>query len=65
MQLLARPRPSPVAESFLIAALWDGKPPSTAADQLRTMASDLQKGLSPIGLNLNLVKGAGYQLKDR
>jgi hypothetical protein len=65
LQLLARPRPAPVAETFLIANLWDGKPPQTAADQLRTMADDLRAGLAPIGLSLNLVKGAGYQLKDR
>lgn len=65
VQLLARPRPAPVAESFLIANLWNGKPPASASDQLRTMADDLRAGLAPIGLNLNLVKGAGYQLKDR
>ncbi len=64
VQLLARPRPAPVADSFLIGALWDGKPPANAADQLRTMAADLQKGLSPLGLDLRLVKGAGYQLRD-
>lgn len=64
VRLLARPRPQPVGEAFLIGALWDGKPPATAADQLRTMAADLQKNLSPIGLNLAVVKGVGYQLKD-
>jgi DNA-binding winged helix-turn-helix (wHTH) protein len=63
-RLLARPRPAPVDESFLIAKLWDNRPPTNAHAQLRTMCSDLQKGFSPIGLNLNLVKGAGYQLKD-
>jgi hypothetical protein len=65
IRLLARPRPAPVAESFLIAGLWDGRPPANAKEQLKTMAGDLQKGLSPIGLNLCLVKGVGYQLKDR
>lgn len=64
VRLLARPRPQPVAEAFLVGALWDGKPPQNATEQLRTMASDLQKGLSPIGLNLASVKGVGYQLKD-
>jgi hypothetical protein len=64
VRLLAKPRPSPVGEAFLVGALWDGKPPATAMEQLRTMAGDLQKGLSPIGLNLCLVKGAGYQLRD-
>jgi hypothetical protein len=64
VRLLARPRPSAVGEAFLIGALWDGKPPATAKDQLRTMAADLQKGLSPIKLNLCAVKGVGYQLKD-
>jgi hypothetical protein len=64
VSLLARPRPQPVAESFLIGALWDGKPPANAKDQLKQMAADLQKGLSPIGLDLRTVKGVGYQLKD-
>lgn len=64
LQLLARPRPTPVAESFLVAALWDGKPPANAADALRMMAGDLRKGLAPIGLDLAPVKGVGYQLRD-
>lgn len=64
VKLLARPRPQPVAESFLVAGIWNGKPSATAKEQLKTMAADLQKGLSPIGLNLCLVKGVGYQLKD-
>lgn len=64
VSLLARPRPQPVAEAFLVGALWDGKPPSNAVDQLKQMAADLQKGLSPIGLDLRTVKGVGYQLKD-
>lgn len=62
--LLARPRPAPVAVSFLINALWDGRPPGSATSAVTQMAADLQKALSPIGLNLNLVKGGGYQLKD-
>jgi hypothetical protein len=64
VSLLARPRPQPVGESFLIGALWDGKPPANAKDQLKQMAADLQAGLSPIGLDLRPVKGVGYQLKD-
>jgi hypothetical protein len=64
VRLLARPRPALVGEAFLIGALWDGKPPRDAAEQLRQMSADLQKGLSPIGLNLAVVKGVGYQLKD-
>ncbi len=64
VRLLAKPRPAPVGEAFLVGALWDGKPPATAGDTLRQMAADLQKGLSPIGLNLVAVKGVGYQLKD-
>jgi hypothetical protein len=64
-RLLARPRPAPVAETFLLKNLWDRAPPSNAAEQLRTLCADLQKGLAPIGLDLNLVKGAGYQLRDR
>jgi len=64
VSLLARPRPQPVGESFLIGALWDGKPPANAKDQLKQMADNLQKGLSPIGLDLRTVKGVGYQLKD-
>ena len=64
VSLLARPRPTPVAVSFLVAALWDGKPPQKAEDQVKQMADDLAKGLAPIGLNLCLVKGVGYQLKD-
>jgi hypothetical protein len=64
VQTLARCRPAPVAESFLIGKLW-GVKPSNAAQQLKTLADDLHGGLLPIGLNLNLVKGVGYQLKDR
>jgi hypothetical protein len=63
VRLLARPRPEPVGEAFLIKSLWD-HPPKDAKDQLRIIASDLQKGLSPIGLNLLPVRGVGYQLKD-
>lgn len=62
--LLARPRPAPVALSFLVNALWDGKPPATAGESVKQIAADLQKALSPIGLDLRLVKGVGYQLKD-
>lgn len=65
VQLVARPRPAPVAESFLIANLWNGKPPAAASNQLHTVADDLRAALAPIGLNLNFVKGAGWQLKDR
>jgi hypothetical protein len=64
IRLLARPRPAPVAESFLLKNLWDGRAPNNAAEQLRTLCADLQKGLAPLGLDLNLVKGAGYQLRD-
>ncbi|MGB3044165.1 MAG: helix-turn-helix domain-containing protein [Xanthobacteraceae bacterium] len=62
--LLARPRPSPVATSFLVNALWDGKPPGSAMTTLQQIAADLQKNLSPIGLDLRVVRGVGYQLKD-
>lgn len=62
--LLARPRPTPVAASFLVNALWDGKPPGHAMATLQQIAADLQKNLSPIGLNLAVVRGVGYQLKD-
>ncbi|HYD66124.1 hypothetical protein [Azospirillum sp.] len=64
VRLLAKPRPAPVAESFLVGALWDGKPPRDAAEQLRLIAADLKGGLAPIGLDLRAVKGVGYQLKD-
>lgn len=64
VRLLAKPRPQTVAEAFLIGALWDGKPTKDAAEQLRLIAADLQKGLSGIGLDLRLVKGVGYQLRD-
>jgi DNA-binding response OmpR family regulator len=64
VRLLARPRPAPVATSFLIGALWDGKPPQTAQKQIEEMTLDLQKPLKGIGLDLKLVKGVGYQLKD-
>lgn len=63
VHLLARPRPSPVAESFLVKNLWE-RAPANAPEQLRQMAADLQKGLSGIGLDLRLVKGAGYQIRD-
>lgn len=65
VSLLARPRPAPVALSFLVSALWDGKPPATAGDAVKQMAADLQVPLSSIGLDLKPVKGVGYQLKDR
>jgi hypothetical protein len=64
VRLLARPRPAPVAVSFLIGALWDGKPPQNAQAQIITMAGDLTVPLKQIGLDLKLVKGVGYQLKD-
>jgi hypothetical protein len=64
VRLLAKPRPAPVDESFLVGALWDGRPPRDAGDQLRSIAADLKGGLAPIGLDLRTVKGVGYQLKD-
>lgn len=64
VRLLAKPRPQTVAESFLVGALWDGRPPRDAAEQLRLLAIDLKGGLAPIGLDLRTVKGVGYQLKD-
>lgn len=64
VRLLARPRPEPVGEAFLIKSLWDAPTPKDAKEQLRMIASNLQKGLSPIGLNLLPVRGVGYQLKD-
>ncbi|MCP1832800.1 hypothetical protein [Bradyrhizobium sp. USDA 4545] len=65
VKVLARPRPQVVAEAFIIGALWDkGRPPS-AADQLRRLCTGgLKTSLAKIGLNLNVVKGVGYQLKD-
>ncbi|ODM71711.1 hypothetical protein [Bradyrhizobium elkanii] len=65
VKILARPRPQVVAEAFIIGALWEkGRPPS-AADQLRRLCTgDLKIALAKIGLNLNVVKGVGYQLKD-
>jgi hypothetical protein len=65
VKLLARPRPAPVASSFLIKELWGSSKPPQAEDALRNMCGDLQKALSPLGLALNVVKGVGYQLKDR
>lgn len=62
--LLARPRPQPVAESFLVGALWEGRPPKDAAELLRQICADLKGGMSSIGLDLRTVKGVGYQLKD-
>jgi hypothetical protein len=64
VRLLARPRPAPVATSFLIGALWDGKPTQNAQKQIEQMVADLQAPLKGIGLDLKLVKGVGYQLKD-
>jgi hypothetical protein len=64
VRLLARPRPEPVGEAFLIKSLWGLPAPKDVKDQLRVIAGDLQKGLSPIGLNLVPVRGVGYQLKD-
>lgn len=65
VKLLARPRPAPVAETFLIANLWDGKAPKNAPDIIRQLcAGDLKKGLAKLGLVLAPVKGVGYQLKD-
>ena len=65
VKILARPRPQPVAEAFIIGNLWDKGAPRNAAEQLRQLcAGDLKKSLAKIGLNLNAVKGVGYQLKD-
>lgn len=66
VKILARPRPAPVSESFIISNLWEKPAPKNASEQLRQLCvGDLKGGLAKIGLNLNLVKGAGYQLKDR
>lgn len=64
--LLARPRPAPVAEAFIVANLWSkGGAPKNANEQLRQLcAGDLKAGLAKLGLNLAPVKGVGYQLKD-
>lgn len=65
VKILARPRPQAVADSFIIGNLWDKGRPPNAADHLRQLCSgDLKKSLAKIGLNLNAVKGVGYQLKD-
>jgi len=65
VMLLARPRPAPVADSFLIKELWGKPAPRDAVEQLRGLATgDLKKSLASIGLDLNPVKGVGYQLKD-
>lgn len=64
VRLLAKPRPSPVGDAFLIGALWDGRPPANAKDQLRTMTADLKGKISSIKLSISEVKGVGYQLKD-
>jgi len=65
VKILARPRPQTVSESFIIGNLWDkGKPPN-ASEHLRQLCiGDLKKGLAKLGLNLNYIKGVGYQLKD-
>ncbi len=65
VKILARPRPAAVGEAFLVGNLWDKPAPRNATEQLRQLcAGDLKKSLASIGLNLNAVKGVGYQLKD-
>lgn len=65
VKILARPRPAPVGESFIVGNLWDKGAPRDAAEQLRRICTgDLKISLRRIGLNLNAVKGVGYQLKD-
>lgn len=66
VKILARPRPQTVSESSIIGNLWDkGKPPN-ASEHLRQLCiGDLKKGLAELGLNLNYIKGVGYQLKDQ
>jgi hypothetical protein len=65
VKILARPRPQPVAESFIIGNLWDKGRPPNATEHLRQLCTgDLKKSLAKIGLDLNAVKGVGYQLKD-
>jgi hypothetical protein len=63
IRALARPRPTPVAEAFLISQVWKKSPPKYATEQLRAMTQELQKGLKPLGLELKKVPGVGYQLR--
>lgn len=63
--VLARTRPNVVAPSYIIGKLWAaGKAPGTAGLQIGQLATDLKKSLPSIGLTVNLVKGAGYQLRN-
>lgn len=65
VKILARPRPAPVSETFIIGALWEKPVPRDASEQLRQLCvGDLKKGLAKLGLSLAAVKGVGYQLKD-
>ena len=63
LRLLARPRPAPVAVSFLVDRLF-GKSRPRASELLTELCNDTASGLKAIGLDLRLVKGAGYQLRD-
>ena len=63
IRALARPRPAPVAEAFLISQVWKKSPPKYATEQLRAMTQELQNGLKPLGLDLKKIPGVGYQLR--
>lgn len=54
--------PSPCATEFLINALWDGRPPSTAATMLGQIAADTRNALVPLKLSIETIKGVGFKL---
>jgi hypothetical protein len=62
--LLARTRPHPIAEKFLIEKLWDGAAPARAANKIEAMVLTLKPLLVRVGLDLRKVNGVGYQLQD-
>ncbi|MGD9766796.1 MAG: hypothetical protein AB7U62_04055 [Pseudolabrys sp.] len=59
--MMLRAAPTPVAKEFVRDRLFgDAK---AAGVQLDLLASDLQKGLVAVGLDMHVVKGVGYTLR--
>lgn len=64
VSLLAAPRPQAVAESFLAQKMFPSKAADLGIQNVRSVAQHLRGPLRRIGLDLNPVKGVGFQLKD-
>lgn len=60
---LARAMPSPVDRKFLAKKMWAGKAPEFAEQILGVLASELDRALSAIGLEVVLPRGVGIGMR--